>query len=47
MDAGKNNKNLPNHVKLAENYVLSVGNLSFSHSHAYWPKNDSKERFGP
>lgn len=43
MDAGKNNKNLPNHVKLAENYVLSVGNLSFSHSHANWPKKVQKD----
>ena len=34
MDARKNNKNLPNYIKLAENYVFSVGNLSFSHSHA-------------
>ena len=31
-------------IQLAENYVLSVGNIFFSHSHANWPKNGSKRR---
>ena len=31
-------------IQLAENYVLSVGNIFFSHSHASWPKNGSKRR---
>ena len=31
-------------IQLAENYVLSVGNLFLRHSHANWLKNGLKRR---
>ena len=35
-------KKLYNYIQLAENFVLSVGNLFLSHSRASWLKNGSK-----